>query len=416
MVTVPGVFLRGLWLSLALTLVVALAGCDSEGDSAESSASTGLPKTITIGAAIAKSGWLEPYDASISAVEQLVDETNAKGGIDGSKLEVIQVDNRSDPQQAPIAAQQAIEKGADMLLFSSESLTASAGAPVAEENDALNFSLSANEPGFGPPTTGRLSFSAYPSVLSEASADATFLHEKGLERPFLFRDTAIIYGKAYCDGFQQAWERLGGSIVGSVDFKNEDESIASQVNQLKKSNADSVVMCSYPPGGAAAVKQVRDVAIDLPIIAAGSFDGTYWLKGISNTKDIYVATNGSSYDPPNQAAAKLFEKLETRGGRNRRLQRPALGLRRRSADRPGDRRDGQHRRQRARRRAGGKAPPDHHRQDLLHQGLPLRERQLADIRVRERRAEAGHQDHAALRSRIPGLKGLAGTLVPFRHV
>ncbi|HEY7951260.1 MAG TPA: ABC transporter substrate-binding protein [Solirubrobacterales bacterium] len=310
---VPKVFRRCCWLSLALTLALSLAGCGSDGDSTASSASAGLPETITIGAAIAKSGWLEPYDASISAVEQLVDEVNARGGIDGSKLEVIQVDNRSDPQQAPIAAQQAIEKGADALFFSSESLTASAAAPVAEENNALNFSLSANEPGFGPPTTGRLSFSAYPSVLSEASADATFLHEKGLERPFLFRDTAIIYGKAYCDGFQQAWERLGGSITGSVDFKNEDESIASQVNQLKKSNADSVVMCSYPPGGAAAVKQVRDAAVDLPIIATGSFDGTYWLKGISNTKDIYVATNGSSYDPPNEAAAKLFEKLEKTG-------------------------------------------------------------------------------------------------------
>src|SRR6478672_303395 len=100
-----------------------MAGCSGSGDSTTSS-SSGLPKTIVLGAAIAKSGYLAPFDASISAVEQLVDETNAKGGIDGSKLKVIQTDNRSDPQQAPIAAQQAIEKGANVLLLSSESLTA----------------------------------------------------------------------------------------------------------------------------------------------------------------------------------------------------------------------------------------------------------------------------------------------------
>ena len=200
-----------------------------------------------------------------------------------------------------------------MLLFSGEAFTAAAGAPVAEESDELNFSLAANEPGFGPPTTGRLSFSAYPSVLSEASADATFLHGRGIRRPFLFRDTAIIYGKADCSGFQQAWEHLGGAIAGSVDFKNEDTSIASQVDQLKKSDADAVMMCSYPPGGAAAVKQIRAAGIDLPIMGAGSFDGAYWLKGISNTKDIYVALNGSAYDPPNQTTAKLFEKLESAG-------------------------------------------------------------------------------------------------------
>jgi branched-chain amino acid transport system substrate-binding protein len=295
----------------ALAAVV-LAGCGS-GSSSGSSSTQGLPKTIVLGAAIAKSGYLAAYDASIAAVEQLVDETNAKGGIDGSKLEVVQADNRSDPQQAPIAAQQVIEKGANVLLLSSESLTAAAAAPVAEENDVLNFSLSANEPGYGPPTTGRLSFSAYPSVLSEASADATFLHEKGIKHPFLFRDTAIIYGKAYCSGFQQAWERLGGSIAGSVDFKNEDESIASQVNQLKKSDADAVIACSYPPGGASAVKQIRDAGVDVPIMGTGSFDGTYWLKGISDTKEIFIAINGSSYDPPNEATAKVFEKLEKAG-------------------------------------------------------------------------------------------------------
>ncbi|HEY0391407.1 MAG TPA: ABC transporter substrate-binding protein [Solirubrobacterales bacterium] len=266
-----------------------------------------------IGAAIAESGYLAPYDASIAAVEQLVDETNAKGGIDGSKLEVITVDNRSDPQQAPIAAQKAIEQGAKVLLFSGEAFTAAAAAPVAEENDELNFTLAANEPGFGPPTTSRLSFSPYPNLLSEASADATFLHRRGIKRPFLLRDTAIIYGKADCSGFQQAWEHLGGSIAGSADFKNEDESIAAQVSQLRKSDADAVMLCSYPPGGAAALKQIRAAGIELPIMAAGSFDGVYWLKGIANTRDIYVALNGSAYDPPDRATAALFRKLERAG-------------------------------------------------------------------------------------------------------
>ena len=200
-----------------------------------------------------------------------------------------------------------------MLLSSGESLMAAAAAPVAEENDQLNFTLAANEPGFGPPTTGRLSFSPYPDLLSEASADASFLHGRGIEHPFLFRDTAAIYGKADCSAFQQAWEHLGGAIAGSVDFKNEDESIATQVGQLKKSDADAVMMCSYPPGGAAAVKQIRAAGIDLPIMAAGAFDGVYWLKGISNTKDIYVALNGSAYDPPNETTAKLFDRLENAG-------------------------------------------------------------------------------------------------------
>ncbi|HEY6551334.1 MAG TPA: ABC transporter substrate-binding protein, partial [Solirubrobacterales bacterium] len=261
---------------LLVFALVALAGCGSNGNATESP-SAGLPKEIVIGAAMAKTGYMAPYDSTFAAVEQLVKETNARGGIDGHKVRVIQADTRSDPQQAVLAVQKVIEDGADVLIFSGEALNAAAGAPLAEEHGELNFS-NANEPGYGPPTTGRLSFSSYPSLLSEASAGASFLRGRGVRHPFLFRDTSLIYGRAYCSGVQQTWEDLGGTIAGAVDFENSDESVAGQVSELRGSDADAVVMCSYPPGGAAAIKQIRAAGIDVPILGPGGFDGTFWLK------------------------------------------------------------------------------------------------------------------------------------------
>jgi branched-chain amino acid transport system substrate-binding protein len=296
---------------LACALAV-LAGCGSSGDSAEPAAA-GLPKEIVIGAAIAKTGYLAPYDGNISAIEQLVDETNAKGGIDGHKLAIVKADNRSDPQQAPVAAQKVIEEGADVLLLSCEALTAAAAAPVAEEHDKLNFSMCAGEPGYGPPYTGHLSFSGNPNFLSEVSAGAAFLHQRGIKRPFLMCDTAIVMGKAQCSAFEQVWEKLGGSIAGSADFANSDESIASQVSELKGSGADAVVMASYPPGGAAAIKQIQSAGIDVPILGGSSFDGTFWLKGIPDPGKIYATSNGSAYDPPDRASARLFKVLQHNG-------------------------------------------------------------------------------------------------------
>jgi branched-chain amino acid transport system substrate-binding protein len=292
-----------------LLAMVFMAGC---GDSTPSKASSqvGLPQEIVIGAAIAKTGLLSPYDASIAAVEQLIDETNARGGIDGRRLRMIQADTRSDPQQAVVAAQQVIEGGADILLVTCEALTAAAEAVVAEEHNQLNFTLCENAPGFGPPTTSRLSFSANPSLLSEASAGATFLNERGVERPFLFRDTAFLYGKVDCSAFEQVWEYLGGAITGSADFKITDESVASQVSELRSADADAVVMCSSPPGGASAIKQIRAAGIDVPILGPSGFDGTFWLKGIPNTEDIYFTSNGSIYDPPDKATAKLLKRFE----------------------------------------------------------------------------------------------------------
>ena len=305
---------------LVLFSLSLLAGCGSDDSNESSSEGGGLPKEIVIGAAIAKTGILAPYDASVAAVEQLVDETNAKGGIEGHKLRMVQADTRSDPQQAVVAAEQVIEEGADVMLVTCEALTGDAEAAVAEEHDMLNFTLCENEPGFGPPTGSHLSFSANPSLLSEASAGATFLHEKGIERPFLFRDIAYVYGKAYCSAFQQTWEHLGGTVAGSVDFKN-DRRVGRQPGQraeeLRRRCGNHVLATrqAAPPRSSRFARRASTSRSSAP----SAFDGTFWLKGISNTEDIYATSNGSIYDPPNQATTKLFENLEARRHRNRRL-------------------------------------------------------------------------------------------------
>src|SRR5215470_4842309 len=100
-------------LLFALTFLVGCGG----GSGATESSPEGLPDEIVIGAAIANTGYMAPYDESFAAFEQLVDETNARGGIDGHKLRVIRADTRSEPQQAVVAVQKVIEGGADVLFF-----------------------------------------------------------------------------------------------------------------------------------------------------------------------------------------------------------------------------------------------------------------------------------------------------------
>jgi branched-chain amino acid transport system substrate-binding protein len=305
---------RALRIPLAITPILGLAllaGCGSGG--ASHASESGIPKEIVIGAAIAKSGYLVPYDANIAAVEQLVEETNARGGIDGSRIRVISVDNHSEPQQQPIAVQEVIEDGADVLLFSCEAPIAAAGAPIAEEHDQLNFTLCSSEPGYGPPYTGPLSFSANRSLISEAASRATFLWQRGIRHPFELRDTSILLGRIDQFGFQKTWEHLGGKLAGQADFKNEDLSIASQLAEIKRSGADAINISSYPPGGASAIKQIRAAGIDLPITTPSAFDGTFWLKGVPDTRNVYVTLNGSAYDPTDTQTAELFERLKRAG-------------------------------------------------------------------------------------------------------
>jgi branched-chain amino acid transport system substrate-binding protein len=298
-------------LLLLLVAAVALAGCGGGG---ETNPTSGLPKEIVIGAAIAKTGYLVPYDANIAAVEQLVKETNAEGGIDGSKVRIVTADDHSEPQDGPIAAEKVIEEGANVMLLSCEAPIAAASAAVAEEHDELNFTLCASEPGYGPPYTGRLSFSANRSLISEADSRANFLYDKGVKHPFLLVDTSIQLGKIDQFGFEETWKHLGGGqIAGTAYFKNSDDSIATQINQIKESDADAINISSYPPGGASAMRQIRAAGIDLPITAPSAFDGTFWLKGVPDSKGIYATLNGSAYDPTTPESARLFRTLQGAG-------------------------------------------------------------------------------------------------------
>ncbi|HEX6601777.1 MAG TPA: ABC transporter substrate-binding protein, partial [Solirubrobacterales bacterium] len=87
----------------------------------------------------------------------------------------------------------------------------------------------------------------------------------------------------------------------------------SQIAEIKRSGADAINLSSYPPGGASAIKQIRAAGIDLPITTPSAFDGTFWLKGVPDTKDVYATLSGSAYDPTDAQTAKLFARLQRTG-------------------------------------------------------------------------------------------------------
>jgi branched-chain amino acid transport system substrate-binding protein len=49
-------------------------------------------------------------------------------------------------------------------------------------------------------------------------------------------------------------------------------------------------MCSVPPGGAAAVRQIRAAGIDTPLMLSNGMAGDHWLKSVPGLKDAYQST------------------------------------------------------------------------------------------------------------------------------
>lgn len=93
---------------LASSLIVgALAACSSneQGTSSTGNSSEENSDVIKIGANLELSGSVASYGSSIGqGAELAVEEINEAGGIDGKKIELVKVDNKSDNAEATNAA------------------------------------------------------------------------------------------------------------------------------------------------------------------------------------------------------------------------------------------------------------------------------------------------------------------------
>jgi branched-chain amino acid transport system substrate-binding protein len=324
---------RAFAAATAALVLLTVAGCggDNSGSSAATTVAGGAATTgagsattagggaagkpIVIGAAVAQSGGFELYDNEvIKGMQYQMDKINAAGGVGGRKFELVVADHKTDPAQVESAAKEVLSKGADVVVTTADYDFGAAAALAAQQAGKVSMG-GAGAPQFGKSGLGALHFNVYQGTATEAAVMAQFAQEKGYKKPYLLSDTSIEYSKSVCDLFEQSWKQLGGSIAGKQTFLSSDPSIANQVSAVKSADADVVIMCSYPPGGSSAIRQVRTGGVNLPIIGGAAFDGTFWLQAIPDLSNFYYPTMVSSAgDDPNPDVNAFLAAVKPAGG------------------------------------------------------------------------------------------------------
>ena len=265
---------------------------------------------ITIGFAIAQSGWLEAYDTPATTAARIrIEEINAAGGLLGRQIKWIEADTKSDQQQSASAGLRLIDEGADMLVVSCD-YDFGAPAALAAESEGINsFFLCAEDVKAGIQGVGPNSFSA--SVLAAvqgATVAEWSMAERDAKTGYVLLDTTIEYNKGICTGFDWMFPTAGGDIVGRDTFKNGDASIASQITRIKAlpQEPDVIMLCSYIPGAASAVRQIRAAGINSLILNGSAVDGSYWLGATPDLSGFVVPVQGSIYGDDPRADVEAF--------------------------------------------------------------------------------------------------------------
>lgn len=273
---------------------------------------------IKVGFAIAESGWMSSYDKpGFSAAKLKIDEINAAGGLLGRQIEYSVSDTQTEREQSAKAGAEQVQKGADLLVISAD-YDFGAPAGLAAQNAGIPaISLGAADPKMGVQGVGKMVFTANGAAQVEGIDMAEWaFKEKGVRAPYVLEDQTIEYSKSGCAGFRAAWKQLSpdSPISGEDVFKNDDPSIAAQITRIKGASPapDAIYLCSFTPGGASVIRQLRAAGIDLPILGNVGMGDDYWLGTVPNLSNFYVpmfmSTNGDDPRPEVNAFLEAYKK------------------------------------------------------------------------------------------------------------
>ena len=301
----------GLFAVLVVGLVV--AGCGSDSSSSSTSASK---DPIKVGAVLAQSGLFSQFDiANTIGTELAAEDINKEGGVDGREVEIEVGDYKSKPELGGTVARELIGNGADVIVTSADFDFGSPAALAAQSQGVIAMSAGAEAPEFGVQGIGDLAFSMGTATNETAAVWAEWIHdEKGAKSVFILEDPTLAYDTTTCKNFETRWNELPGTkIAGKEQFKNTDPSIGVQITKIQSlsEEPDFIVLCSYPPGGATALRQLRAAGVDTPVIAGDAFSGSAWLESVPNLSDFYYTDYISVYgDDPNPQVNEVVARAK----------------------------------------------------------------------------------------------------------
>lgn len=241
---------RGIFRSAAAVAAVALvaASCGGGGGAAQGPVKLGVEGPLT--------GSQAAYGTDmLNAVRLAVDEVNAKGGLLGRKIEVVQIDDQAEPRVGVDAAQRAIGQGVYAVVGPFNSSVGVAVLPVYLNAGVIPIHLTSNQ------ATNRLGFTVVPKDYQIGPTEA-----KAIVGYFKARRVAIVYDTStYTAGIAlQLRDALVGEGVDVVAFEGitaGERDYTPVLTKVKTASPDLYYVSTYYPEGGLIAKQAAELEV-----------------------------------------------------------------------------------------------------------------------------------------------------------
>jgi len=313
---------RGRWALVAVGLLtLVLVGSALAATAGHRSASAKGP--IIIGWAFDSKGAMAPFDnPALAAAKLRVNQLNAKGGVDGRKLQINTCDTQgNDPATAKACALRLLSEKANILFTTCDVELAAPVVQVAINRGVLAVAPCIGTDQMGPKRfgkKGRLAFSFGNVAQDEGSAMAQYAYNRGWRTAALATDTVIIYFRNVVQAFEARFKQLGGKIVAKETYQSlGGNNVQNAVSRLNSVKAAVYVTSTAGAFGALStfVTGLRSLGNNTPILNSWAGDGTYWLPKEPKVTNYWFVTFASSFgDDPVPAVNALAKQVQAATG------------------------------------------------------------------------------------------------------
>ena len=243
---------RRAWLQ-GFTVAAAIAAIGTAGTAA-------AQQTLKFGLAMPLTGSQSAFGKDqIKATEWAVADINAKGGVNGKKLEVIVLDTQADPTIGINAVNRLINVDKVPVFVTAWSAVVKAVAPIANREKVLELSIGANAPEIS--KLGDYVYTAFPLADVDVSALANYtfttLKHRRVAVLYANNDSGVEAAKVY----KTVFEKAGGQIVAYETYDPKATDFTGMLLKVRSANADFIHLHGLVAEMPIVIAQMRQLGI-----------------------------------------------------------------------------------------------------------------------------------------------------------
>lgn len=250
--------------------------------------------------------------SSKNGIELFIDKLNAQGGVGGQKLHVIVEDDQSKPEEAATAVNKLIAQDAVIAVLGEVASSRSmAAAPICQAASVPMITPSSTNPRVT--ELGDYIFRVCYIDPFQGEVIAKFAKNTlQLTRAAVLRDQKNDYSVGLANYFEDAFKKMGGTIVSDESYSEGDQDFRAQLTVIKTKNPQFIMVPGYYTEVGLIARQARELGIKVPMLGGDGWVSDRLLDIAQDALDGSYLVNHYWVDDPNPKVQEFVTEYRKR--------------------------------------------------------------------------------------------------------